>query len=66
VVRGPQFEKRCPRCMDCFRYTIVNTLHRDENMDDGDDDDDDDDNNNNNKYNYGRNITHNKVQQSEP
>ena len=32
----------------CFRYIIVNTLHKD---DDGDDDDDDDNNNNNNNNN---------------
>jgi hypothetical protein len=33
-----------PRNMVCFRYVIVNTLHKDYNKDD----DDDDDNNNNN------------------
>jgi len=32
--------------MVCFRYIIVNTLHK------GDDDDDDNDNNNNNNNNY--------------
>jgi hypothetical protein len=37
--------------MVCFRYTIVNILHRDENMDDDNDHDDDDDNNNYYYYN---------------
>jgi len=32
--------------MVCFRYIVVNTVHRGDNKDD--DDDDDDDNNNNN------------------
>ena len=36
-----------PRDMVCFRYIIVNTLHKG-----GDDDDDDDDNNNNNNNTY--------------
>jgi hypothetical protein len=34
--------------MVCFRYIVINTLHRGDNKDDDDDDDDDDDNNNNN------------------
>ena len=34
--------------MVCFRYIIVNSLHK---GDDDDDDDDDDNNNNNNMYN---------------
>jgi hypothetical protein len=34
----------------CFRYIIVNTLHKGDNKDGGDDDDDD--NNNNNKLAY--------------
>ena len=34
--------------MVCFRYIIVNTLHKGDNRDDDNDDDDDDDNNNNN------------------
>jgi len=38
----------CPRNMVCFRYIIVNTLHRGGTKDDDDDDDDDDNNNNNN------------------
>ena len=37
-----------PRNMICFRYIIVNTLHRGDNKDDDDDDDDDNNNNNNN------------------
>ena len=40
--------------MVCFRYIIVNTLHKGDDRDDGDDDDDDDDdddNNNNNNNN---------------
>ena len=36
--------------MVCFRYVIVNTLHKGDNMDDDDDDDDDNNNNNNNVY----------------
>ena len=35
-----------PRNMVCFRYIIVNSLHKED-----DDDDDDDDNNNNNNNN---------------
>ena len=35
--------------MVCFRYIIVNTLHKGYNKDNNDDDDDDDNNNNNNK-----------------
>ena len=34
--------------MVCFRYIIVNTLHKGDNKDDDDDDDDDNNNNNNN------------------
>jgi hypothetical protein len=34
--------------MACFKYIIVNTLHKGDNKDDDDDDDDDDNNNNNN------------------
>ena len=41
----------CPRNMVCYRYIIVNTLHKGDNRDDDDDDDDDDDNNNNNNNN---------------
>jgi hypothetical protein len=37
-----------PRDMVCFRYIIVNTLHK------GDDDDDDNDNNNNNNNNNNK------------
>jgi hypothetical protein len=37
--------------MVCFRYIIVNTLHKGDNKDDEDDDDDDDDDNNNNNNN---------------
>jgi hypothetical protein len=37
--------------MVCFRYTIVNTLHKGDNKDDDDDNDDDDNNNNNNNNN---------------
>jgi hypothetical protein len=33
------------RNMVCFRYVIVNTLHKGDNKDDDDDDDDDDNNN---------------------
>jgi len=39
-----------PRNIVCFRYIIVNTLHRADNKDD--DDDDDDNNNNNNNYDH--------------
>jgi len=42
--------------MVCFRYIIVNTLHKgdgDDNDDVDDDDDDDDDNNNNNNITIG-------------
>jgi len=38
--------------MVCFRYIIVNTLHKGDKNDGDDDDDDDDDNNNSNKM-YG-------------
>ena len=41
----------CPRNMVCYRYIIVNTLHKGDNRDDDDDDDDDDNNNNNNNNN---------------
>jgi hypothetical protein len=34
--------------MFCFRYIIVNTLHKRDNKDDDNDDDDGDDDNNNN------------------
>jgi hypothetical protein len=34
--------------MVCFRYVIVNTLHKGDNKDDDDDDDDKNNNNNNN------------------
>jgi hypothetical protein len=34
--------------MVCFRYKIVNTLHKGDNKDDDDDDDEDNNNNNNN------------------
>jgi len=37
-----------PRNMVCFRYVIVNTLHKGDNKDDDDDDDDNNNNNNNN------------------
>ena len=37
-----------PRNVVCFRYIIVNTLHKGDNRDD--DDDDDDNNNNNNNF----------------
>jgi len=33
--------------MVCFRYIIVNALHKDDNKDDDDDDDDNNNNNNN-------------------
>jgi hypothetical protein len=36
-----------PRNIVCFRYIIVNTLHKGDN---NDDDDDDNNNNNNNKH----------------
>ena len=35
----------------CFRYIIVNTMHKVDNKDDDEDDDDNDDNNNNNNNN---------------
>ena len=41
--------------MVCFRYVIVNTLHKGDDKDDDDDDDDDDDNNNNNNNNDNNN-----------
>jgi hypothetical protein len=37
--------------MVCFRYILVNTLHKGDNKDDDDDDDYDGDNNNNNNNN---------------
>ena len=37
--------------MVCFRYVIVNTVHKGDNKDDDDDDDDDNNNNNNNLQN---------------
>ena len=37
--------------MVCFRYIIVNTLHKDDKQDDDDDDDEDDDNDDNNNNN---------------
>ena len=37
-----------PRNMVCFRYIIVNTVHKGDNKDNDDDDDDDVNNNNNN------------------
>jgi hypothetical protein len=37
--------------MVCFRYIIVNTLHKGEKDDDDDDDDNDNDNDNNNNNN---------------
>jgi hypothetical protein len=40
-----------PRNMVCFKYIIVNTLHKCDDDDDDDVDDDDDDNNNNNNNN---------------
>jgi hypothetical protein len=43
--------------MVCFRYIIVNTLHKGDNKDDDDDDDDDDDNNSNNSNNYNNYLT---------
>ena len=46
--------------MVCFRYVIVNTLHKGDNEDDGDydgNDDDDDNNNNNNNNNNGHVAT---------
>ena len=39
-------------CMVCFRYIIVNTLHKGDNKDNDDDDDDDVNNNNNFLINY--------------
>jgi len=41
--------------MVCFRYIIVNTLHKGDDRDDDDDDDDDNNNNNNRalKWNNG-------------
>ena len=49
-----------PRNMICFRYIIVNTLHKVDKEDDdaaaaADDDDDDDDDDNNNNYNNNNN-----------
>ena len=41
-----------PRNMVCFRYIIVNTLHKSDNKDDDDDDDDNNNNNNNNNSNW--------------
>ena len=38
--------------MVCFRYIVVNTLHKDDNKDD----DDDDDNNNNNNTSFSLRI----------
>ena len=38
--------------MVCFRYIIVNTLHKSDNKDDDDDDDDNNNNNNNNNSNW--------------
>jgi hypothetical protein len=35
--------------MVCFRYIIVNTLHKGDNKDDDDDDDDDDEDDDNNE-----------------
>ena len=37
--------------MFCFRYIIVNTLHKDDKKNDDDDDDDNGNNNNNNNNN---------------
>jgi len=37
--------------MVCFRYIVVNTLHKGYNKDDDDDDDDDNDNDDNNNNN---------------
>jgi hypothetical protein len=42
--------------MVCFRYIIVNTLHKGDNKDD--DNDNDDDNNNNNRFWMGTSITY--------
>jgi hypothetical protein len=39
--------------MVCFRFIILNTLHKGDIKDDNDDDDDDDNNNNNNNNNNG-------------
>ena len=36
--------------MVCFRYIIVNTLHKGDNKDDDDDDDNNNNNNNNNNF----------------
>jgi len=44
--------------MVCFRYIIVNTLHRGINKDVVDDDDDDDNNNNNDNNVKVQNIQH--------
>ena len=41
-----------PRNTVCFRYKIVNTLHKGDDKDDDDDDDDGDDNNNNNNNSF--------------
>jgi len=38
--------------MVCFRYIIVDTLHKGDRKDNDDDDDDDDNNNNNNNHHH--------------
>ena len=47
VVNTGRLQHWIPRNMACFRYVIVNTLHRGGDDDDYDDDDDDDDDDNN-------------------
>jgi len=43
--------------MVCFRYIIVNTLHKGDKYDDDDDDDDNDDDDDDNNNNNNNNIT---------
>jgi len=42
IVNRNQLQHHIPRNMVCFRYIIVNTLHKVDNKDDDDDDDDTD------------------------
>jgi hypothetical protein len=40
--------------MVCFKYIIVDTVHKSDNVDDSNDDDDDDDDNSNNNNNNNK------------
>ena len=61
TVNTEQLHHCIPQKCVCFRYIIVNTVHKGDNKDDDDDDDGDDDNDDDDDVDDDNNNNNNKV-----